>query len=483
MVSSLTSRTLISTAHMEPDMYRTCMATGLLILLALTGCNRSSDDCTSAGPGCLCVLDADESPTDDCTDSMTSLGNACSCVEDPAFADAGLGCGGDAECAVGQRCDLASATCVAAEPGPCTGDGDCQGGLICDTARGACVTPAPSGCQGDEDCAGDQICDRASGDCVAPPEPTCADGIQNQDESDVDCGGGCDPCNAGWRCNAVADCVEGAACTDGQCDVPPRIRSQTPRPGAEHVEVDTPIVVEFSDSIDPASVDRLSFIVSVEGESPERPWEAAIAGQYAVDGRTVTFTPDAPLRAVNTRYQVRLCPQGPCPNTLRDREGNPLIDEGTTWSFTTLAVPPGQVFLANDRDTAGRDRVSFGDAQNATVGREEQRWLLWEMRHAGGGLYSFRGANVNLELQVARQPGDTIDAGAGRSDWRNVILSNNGSLFRIVPTGALNDGTPWFAISDEEGRSLELRCPGGFCDPANLQAARGGSGDAWFILR
>jgi len=38
------------------------------------------------------------------------------------------------------------------------------------------------------------------------PTPTCSDGIRNQHESDVDCGGPCNPCAAGRRCDGGTDC-------------------------------------------------------------------------------------------------------------------------------------------------------------------------------------------------------------------------------------------------------------------------------------
>lgn len=45
------------------------------------------------------------------------------------------------------------------------------------------------------------------GTCV----PTCGDGIANQDETDVDCGGGCSTCGIG------DSCVDGSDCTSGVC--------------------------------------------------------------------------------------------------------------------------------------------------------------------------------------------------------------------------------------------------------------------------
>ncbi|QQR89580.1 MAG: FG-GAP repeat protein [Myxococcales bacterium] len=44
--------------------------------------------------------------------------------------------------------------------------------------------------------------------------PTCSDGVQNQDETDVDCGGStCAACAAGQSCNQSSDCFSNACAT------------------------------------------------------------------------------------------------------------------------------------------------------------------------------------------------------------------------------------------------------------------------------
>ncbi len=52
--------------------------------------------------------------------------------------------------------------------------------------------------------------------CVSPE--SCTDGIQNQNETDVDCGGVCDPCEQGKHCIQDTDCASGA-CVNGVCAV------------------------------------------------------------------------------------------------------------------------------------------------------------------------------------------------------------------------------------------------------------------------
>ncbi|MBA3545357.1 MAG: hypothetical protein H0T76_02630 [Nannocystis sp.] len=55
----------------------------------------------------------------------------------------------------------------------------------------------------------------SSGSSEAPPA-SCDDQLKNQDESDVDCGGGCGPCPEGQACNSAGDCAS-MACLAGVC--------------------------------------------------------------------------------------------------------------------------------------------------------------------------------------------------------------------------------------------------------------------------
>ena len=94
----------------------------------------------------------------------------------------------------------AVAACSSAEP---THTEDDDGGVI--TRR--------DGSAGDD--AGDP------GDPLPDPKPTCADGIKNGDETDVDCGGSCPACKQGEGCVATKDCVSidtgSLACANGTC--------------------------------------------------------------------------------------------------------------------------------------------------------------------------------------------------------------------------------------------------------------------------
>ncbi len=71
-----------------------------------------------------------------------------------------------------------------------------------------------SGCVVGSDCVSGNC---SSGTCESLGA-SCDDGVQNQDETDIDCGGQkCDGCAEGKRCNADGDCQGGMSCQDGAC--------------------------------------------------------------------------------------------------------------------------------------------------------------------------------------------------------------------------------------------------------------------------
>ena len=107
----------------------------------------------------------------------------------------------------------ASGQCSTATPGDtCTDrvrddnetDVDCGGGtcMSCGTAA-ACAVPAD--CQSN-------ACD--TGHCRAP---TCSDGVRDGFESDVDCGAACPQCAVGQMCAIPADCASGKCSAAGTC--------------------------------------------------------------------------------------------------------------------------------------------------------------------------------------------------------------------------------------------------------------------------
>ncbi len=94
----------------------------------------------------------------------------------------------------------AGAECNEAQNGICNGMGDC---VYCveDTALG---------------CSPNDICHKSTNgelECVYH----CLDKTKNADETDMDCGGSCDPCGQGGACLVTADCHDSTCSPDNVC--------------------------------------------------------------------------------------------------------------------------------------------------------------------------------------------------------------------------------------------------------------------------
>jgi alpha-tubulin suppressor-like RCC1 family protein len=135
------------------------------------------------------------------------------------------------------------------------------------------------------------------------------------------------PCEAGEGgvIITVTDAVGAKQSADGIVDWPPQLTSTIPAMG-DGVQVNTPISATFNKRLDPATVNSASVQVSF-GTGP-------LAGTVALDaaGTTITFTPDAPLPAVQV-YQATVF------TAVADLLGTPLSNDAW-WVFSTVAPGP-----------------------------------------------------------------------------------------------------------------------------------------------
>ncbi|MGB0679873.1 MAG: RCC1 domain-containing protein [Polyangiales bacterium] len=113
----------------------------------------------------------------------------------------------------------------------CNADSDCQPAAAC--AMGHCrqgvCWAVPRSDQDAEGCDPQSQWCHPESQCLArsllepaartPTAASCADGIQNGDESSIDCGGSCGACGDGASCSAPGDCTS-AVCTGGTCQAP-----------------------------------------------------------------------------------------------------------------------------------------------------------------------------------------------------------------------------------------------------------------------
>jgi hypothetical protein len=177
------------------------------------GCGACADTVCTAGSACWsgCCNERGQCCPDTCVDGVldgTETGIDCGglCAGCPI----GLGCERTRDCAAGAFCDPATSLCSKMTVSPCT-DGS-QTGFDCGGICPPCAIGL--GCRTGADCTTD-LCGPAMNGMQCLGIPTnCDDGVEDGDETDVDCGGSCPPCAAGQTCKLHTDCDSGV-CTPG----------------------------------------------------------------------------------------------------------------------------------------------------------------------------------------------------------------------------------------------------------------------------
>ena len=164
-------------------------------------CN-SADDCTNGVCDEVCQVPACDDGVANGTETDIDCGGPC-----PVRCPDNAGCDSPADCVSGVCTDdvCQAPTCVDDVQNGDEADIDCGGqSLLCPRCEtgAACELPA--------DCVSG-VCGVMG--CVAP---NCDDGVHNGDESDIDCGGPCDPCPDGATCSTHADC-QSARCGNHVC--------------------------------------------------------------------------------------------------------------------------------------------------------------------------------------------------------------------------------------------------------------------------
>ncbi|HET6164097.1 MAG TPA: Ig-like domain-containing protein [Planctomycetota bacterium] len=134
-------------------------------------------------------------------------------------------------------------------------------------------------------------------------------------------------------------------------DTTPRVVTKSPDDGATNVAVNQKIVVNFSEAIDPATVNSATFSLASLTTN--------VTGTIATSGATATFTPDAQLPAA-TSFTAMLT------IGVKDLAGNAL-PAPEVWAFSTGATSdttPPAVASTNPVDLA--TAIAIDQAVNAT---------------------------------------------------------------------------------------------------------------------
>ncbi len=173
-----------------------------------TDCGGSCDPC---GDGKRCEQDP-HCASGVCTDDRCQEATCSDETKNGAESD--QDCGGEdcAKCDIGRDCtehdDCASGFChedTCADPS--CGDANLNGSETDIDCGGDVCNGCDTGqlCEADGDCASDH-CTPDADDVLRCVDATCDDERKNGSESDTDCGGGCDRCDDGARCESGSDC-------------------------------------------------------------------------------------------------------------------------------------------------------------------------------------------------------------------------------------------------------------------------------------
>jgi hypothetical protein len=277
-------------------------------------CNPADGTCSAATPktnGDAC------NDGDACTQTDTCQAGACT-GSNPVVCTA-------SQCQNPGTCDSGTGTCSAATPKAagtnCTEDD----GKVCN-ATGACVE-----CIQGSDCPISGICDTTTFQCVAA---SCADGVQNGDETDQDCGGGtCPKCDPGKMCSAATDCESGV-CESGTCGSP-RVASTNPADSATDVEVSTTVAITFTAAMSGTSLTLQSSSGPCTGAIQVSSDDFATCiglGSLALSaGDTLATVTPAPALSYGTIYKIKVT------TGATDAFGNPLTAYTSSNGFMTKA--------------------------------------------------------------------------------------------------------------------------------------------------
>eukprot|EP01043_Picozoa_sp_COSAG02_P003812 COSAG02_NODE_96_length_37408_cov_9.762604_8_plen_3626_part_00 len=201
------------------DAVAACGAITGTALLNSTACESTTIDGAAGTLRAVCAWSSEcrtRTPLEVCTDGQQTFpetdidcgGEACRTVG--LTCEDGLMCQEDADCAASSTCHADSGRCVSCSNGRQDGDEtdvDCGG--VCSSCTWG------QGCNQDDDCASN-MCHSTSSTASASGECTsCNNGIMDGTETDVDCGGECDKgCIAGLGCRTTDDCASGVCDSD-----------------------------------------------------------------------------------------------------------------------------------------------------------------------------------------------------------------------------------------------------------------------------
>lgn len=195
----------------------------------------------------------------------------------------------------------------------------------------------------------------------------------------------------------------------------PSVSAANPANAQVDIPLNAPIVVTFTDEIDPSTVTASSFIV--------RNGESQVEGTLSAAGNTITFTPNGPLLQ-KTTYTVLIT------TSVKDSAGTSLAEDYTL-SFTTIEITPLGKWI----------KIAAGWDNGAAINENGTLWA-WGCNYSGqlgngSGGDQTHAADSNVPIQIGS---DTDWADISLGHHSSYALKTDGSMW-AWGDGYLGDGT------------------------------------------
>ena len=400
-------------------------------------CATGGDCATGTCISNLCAPGPVGSPCGGSIDCVTSV---CSGNGTCGAAETGSGCLSDGDC-VTANCNLGSGF---GNGNTGNGNGNGNGNVGAGNGNGnpisgvgVCGQAAPQGpCDVASDCTSG-VCTQggvassggASGTCAAP---SCSDGVQNEGETGIDCGGPCAQlatpklCSAGVECNQGSDCASGS-CVNQVCLAPP------PAPG-------TPSITTAPDSV------TVSFVGSPSASSYTLSWTdpsgVAPGGSCTAQAPASSITCQVP--AGDWSFELSATDQAgsstPVPASI-----NPVAVCAAVPPLVTLSSPEVVLVAAPAQpDPSTLGVVLAGQCLQVTVSLSDAQANPFAYSGPGQLTIGSFGANDQTQLHAAvdcadaAQPSLTIPSGASTLTFA-LLVGSSSIPSATVGSDAAND--------------------------------------------